>query len=118
MGCSQRKYLCCTQCAVFGYPPLSLSPGLRQATNRPRKTFQANGKLPFIQAFEELENTGDTAAAQCQCWYNVEGGLIIVKLAWSPSYIVGENSDPEWWPEGITQETVTELETAVGCDVY
>ncbi|KAJ6002620.1 hypothetical protein N7451_005167 [Penicillium sp. IBT 35674x] len=69
------------------------------------------------EAFEELENTGDTAAAQYQCWYNVEGGLIIVNLAWSPSYIVGENSDREWWPEDITQETVTELNVKQLSDV-
>lgn len=70
--------------------------------NRPKKTLQANGKLLLIQTFEEFEDAGDTAVAQYQCWYNVEGGLTIVNLAWSPNYTVGENSGRGWRPEDIT----------------
>ncbi|KAJ5768712.1 hypothetical protein N7520_003271 [Penicillium odoratum] len=75
------------------------------------------GEDGVLTAEDLEENTGETAAAQYQNWYNVQGGLIIVNLAWSPGYVVGQNSDQEWWPEDVTDDTVTALNVKQLSDV-
>lgn len=53
------------------------------------------------------------AEAQYKCWYNVAGGLIIVDYAWSPSFIISENEDNDWWPEDVTAPAVSKLSDVI-----
>ncbi|KAJ5159934.1 uncharacterized protein N7482_006938 [Penicillium canariense] len=70
------------------------------------QSFKAQYNRLHVTALEELD---DTAEAQYKCWYNVAGGLILVDYAWSPSYIIGENDDNDWWPEDVTAPAVSKL---------
>ncbi|KAJ5556385.1 hypothetical protein N7494_000300 [Penicillium frequentans] len=76
-----------------------------------------DGVLTKDEYDEALENLDNTAEAQYKCWYNVAGGLIIVDFAWSPSFIVGENENEDWWPEDVTLDTVEALTVSKLSDV-
>ncbi|KAJ6035925.1 hypothetical protein N7540_000204 [Penicillium herquei] len=72
-----------------------------------------DGVLTSSEYATALENLDDTADAQYKCWYNVAGGLIIVDYAWSPSYIISQNEDEDWWPEDVTAPTISKLSDVI-----